>query len=84
MTLQAEISTLNIATCPIRTAELYQYVFDQEFCNETSTNPPYYNFKSKHCRLLNGKDGYLFDKDFILKDIKIFMDTVSKKIPREG
>ena len=41
---------------------------------------PYYNFKTKYADLLNGKNGYIFDKRFILNDIKSFVEVYNNEI----
>ena len=50
---------------------------DKEFINELPKDVPNYNFKTKHDTLFNGKNGYIFDKEFILKDIKEFVEKGS-------
>lgn len=67
------IKVLNLATEPVSIAEIYHYINNQEFKNEITPNVPDYNFKTKYASLFNGKDGYIFDKDFILEDIKKFI-----------
>lgn len=67
------IEVLNLATEPVSIAEVYKYIKNEDFVNELNKDIPYYNFKTKHDALFNGKDGYIFDKEFILKDIKEFV-----------
>lgn len=68
------IKVLNLATEPVTIAEIYKYIKDKEFINELPKDVPNYNFKTKHDTLFNGKNGYIFDKEFILKDIKEFVE----------
>ena len=72
------IKTLNLATEPVSIAEIYKYIKGKEFINEISENIPYYNFKTKYDYLYNGKNGYIFDKKFILEDIKNFVQKMDK------
>ena len=67
------LKILNLATEPVSIAELYKYITGKEFINEVSQNIPYYNFKTKYDYLYNGKDGYIFNKQFVLSDIKKFI-----------
>ena len=67
------LKKLNLATEPISIAELYKYIKNQTFKNEVSKNVPNYNFKTKYDTLFNGKNGYIFDKKFILEDIQNFV-----------
>lgn len=72
--LNNNIKKLNIATEPVSISELYQYLTNQEFKNEVTTVIPQYNFKTTYSSLFGGKDGYIFDKQFILEDIKKFVN----------
>lgn len=72
--LKNNIKTLNLATEPITINELYKYIKGKEFTNEISNNIPNYNFKTKYDYIYNGKNGYIFDKDFVLEDIKKFVE----------
>ncbi len=71
--IKEKIKKLNLATNPIAASELYKYIFNKDFSNILSDNPPNYNFKSKYYKIFNGSNGYIFDKDFILNDIKNFI-----------
>lgn len=68
------IKVLNLATEPVSIAEVYKYIKNDDFVNELPKDVPNYNFKTKHYNIFNGKDGYIFDKEFILKDIKEFVE----------
>ncbi len=69
-----DIKLLNLATEPISVAELYSYLTGETFVNELQKAPPYYNFKSRWYDLFDGKNGYLYNKESILLDIKNFVD----------
>ncbi len=71
--LQNNIKILNIATEPISISELYKYIYNKEFNNEITNNIPNYNFKTKYDYLFNGHDGYIFNKNETLEDIKQFV-----------
>lgn len=71
--LNNNIKTLNLATEPVSIAELYKYIENKSFVNEITESPAYYDFKTKYDYLFNGNNGYIFDKKFILEDIKKFV-----------
>jgi len=72
--LENNIKVLNLATEPIEVSELYKYIYNKDFKNEIATQIPNYNYKTKYSKLFNGKDGYIFDKQFVLEDIKKFVE----------
>ena len=73
LALENNIKILHLATEPITINELYKYLYKNEFKNEITENIHNYNFKTKYYDLINGKNGYIFDKKFILQDIKKFI-----------
>lgn len=80
--LKNNIKLANLATEPVSVKELYRFLKNEDFVNEIldSKNVPYYNFKTKYADLLNGKNGYIFDKRFILNDIKSFVEVYNNEI----
>lgn len=62
------IKVFNIATEPITAKELYEYIYLTEFSNELQKVPFNYNMKTKYFN-----NGYIFDKEFCLNDIKKFI-----------
>lgn len=75
--LDNNIKLLNLATEPITINELYTYLYHQEFKNELNGNIPKYDFKTKYDTIFNGKNGYIFNKEFILKDIKEYIENIN-------
>ncbi len=71
--LKNNIKILNLATEPITINELYKYIYNEEFTNILDSTVPNYNFKTKHFKIYDGKNGYILSKDFILEDIKEFV-----------
>lgn len=76
--LDIGIKKLNITSEPVYIAELYEYLEGKSFINELSETPFNQNLLSKYSDAFNGKNGYLFNKDFELDDIKKFV-IVQKK-----
>ena len=68
-----KIKLLTITSEPIKSSELYQLVFGKEYMNEISPNYPVQNLKSIHAAHFGGKDGYLYSKNSILREIMIFI-----------
>lgn len=73
--LKNRIKKLNIATEPVTVTELYKHIKGTEFLNEITATPPVYDFKTKYEHVFGGKAGYIFDKGFVLNDIKRFVET---------
>lgn len=72
--LEKGIFLLNLATEPIETAELYEYLSNKKFKNEVISTPVLYDMKSKFAKKFGGRDGYIFGKRQILEEIKEFVD----------
>ena len=68
-----KLEILNVATEPVEISELYEYIKKDKFINEITDNIPDYNFRTKFDYLFNGKNGYIFNKEFVLEDIKKFV-----------
>ena len=69
------IHKLNITTEPVSVSELYEHMEGKSFKNELNKAPFDYDLRSVHAGILGGKDGYLFDKNFVVEDIKRFVET---------
>lgn len=68
------IKVLNLATEPVEISEIYEYIKNEKFVNEVANNVPNYDFKTKYAKIFEGKDEYIFSKEFILEDIKKFVE----------
>ncbi len=71
--LDAGIKKLNITSEPLSITQLYEFLEGKPFTNELAKAPFDQNLHSKHAELFGGKAGYLFNKEFILEDIKKFI-----------
>ncbi len=72
--IEKDIRLLTIATEPIGSSELYDYIYNKPFKNECATNYPIEHLKSIHAEDLGGKDGYLYNKQQLSEDIKCFIN----------
>lgn len=71
--LKNNIKILNLATEPISATEIYHTVFTDDFKNEIMDKPFKYNLKTKYAEVFNGKDGYIYSKEQVLKEIKEYI-----------
>ena len=67
------ITVFNPATEPISVGELYRYLKGEEFVNELQK--PYfdYDYRTKYADAFGGQNGYIWNKEFVLADIKQFV-----------
>lgn len=72
--LNKGIKKLNIATESVTINEIYKSIYNEDFSNEVANKIPNYNYKTIHCKEFNGINGYIFDKEFVLNDIKRFIE----------
>jgi len=72
--LNSNIKKLNLATEPIVISELYEHIKGQKFVNEVAQISPKYDFKTKYADIFGGKNGYVFSKEFVMDDIKRFVN----------
>lgn len=77
--LSAGIDVLNLATEPVYAGELYSHVYGEPFENAGSSKVPDYDFRSRHAGLLGGSGGYVFEKGFLLDDIKAFIEEGARR-----
>jgi hypothetical protein len=68
------IPLLHLATEPLSAATIYRTVKGSEFVNEISAQPPKYDFRTKYADLLGGKNGYVFGKEQVLREIVEFVE----------
>lgn len=70
--LKENITLFHPATQPVSAGEVYQYLTGDVFVNELSGKPAFYDFRTKYDRLFGGMNGYICDKESILKEIMEF------------
>lgn len=76
--IKNDIRKINLVTEPISITELYQYLSGKKFCNELTRQVPDYDLRTVYADLFGGKNGYLYQKDFVLMDIKKFVLNAKK------
>ena len=71
--LKNDIKMWHPATAPVSAGEVYEYLTGNTFSNELGGNPAYYDYKTVHDSIFGGKNGYICDKEKVLRDIKEFV-----------
>ena len=72
--IENNIHLLTIATEPILSSELFEYIYNKPFRNEVAVKYPVEHLKSIYAEVLGGNDGYLYNKKQLLEDIKSFIN----------
>ena len=72
--LDNHLSILNPATQPITISELSAYILGKPLDNKIREDYPVQDYRSKYASLFGGENGYLFDKAFVMDDIKKFVN----------
>lgn len=73
--LEANITLWHPATEPISAGELYHYLSGKIFVNELNRTPANYNYKTRNSELFGGNNGYICDKETVMKEIKEFVKS---------
>lgn len=68
-----EIKKVNIVTEPLKVKDICEYV-DGISMNKTEVNEIHYNLISNYSALLGQGEGYFCDKNFVLKDLRSFIN----------
>ncbi|MCX7996516.1 MAG: pyridine nucleotide transhydrogenase [Patescibacteria group bacterium] len=76
--LSQNIPLITMATEPLRAGDIAKTVAHLELKPGNGVKPVQYNLKSKYAQLFGGKNGYLYGKDQILKEIQTFIKTEPK------
>lgn len=71
--LDNNLKTLNITSEPVSANEISMYCLDKPFNNLLNRPVPDYDVKSVNCKLYGGKNGYLYQKQEVLQDLKYFI-----------
>ncbi|MVB09931.1 hypothetical protein CAFE_06010 [Caprobacter fermentans] len=72
--LEERLPLIHLATEPVRISDLYRFVTGREFHNELAKAVPDYGFKTIYANQWGGKNGYLFDREYVMRDIKNFVE----------
>lgn len=72
--LKNEVHKLNITSEPVQVSEVYEFLEGKSFKNELPKSPFNQCLRSKYAELFEGKNGFLFDKEFVLNDIRKYVE----------
>lgn len=72
--LNNNLQLLHLATEPIKTGDLYQFLTQKEFKNELPGTPAEYDYRTIHSSLFGKETGYLCTKDEVMWEVKEFVD----------
>lgn len=76
--LAANIPILNLAVEPLQIQELVRYLYQQEFNNSISSKQPlFYNMQTLYDQVFSGAQGYLYNKQVVLENIRSFIQEMS-------
>jgi nucleoside-diphosphate-sugar epimerase len=76
--LEHGIGTLNITSEPVSAREIAARCFGIDFRNKTGKTPAKYDMRSRYAPLYSGKNGYMYNKDTVIKEIQDFLETAGK------
>lgn len=76
--LERGITLWHPATEPVSASSVYEYVYGEPFVNELTATPVNYDFRTVYGEVFGTSNGYICDKEFILKDIKQFIEEATK------
>ncbi len=77
--LENEVKLWHAATEPVSAGELYRFLAGEKFENELNGRPVLYDFRSKYANIYNGENGYICNKQQVMKEVKKFVDNAEKK-----
>jgi nucleoside-diphosphate-sugar epimerase len=71
--LASELSVVNFATEPFSVAEMAKEAFGIDFSNDPGGAPARFNMLSRYAGLFDGRDGYLYNRQQVLDDLRSFV-----------
>lgn len=74
--IKNNVKLLNIATEPVTIGEIHKAICGKEFVNCLEGAVPHYDFKTKHSQIFGGNNGYIQTKEFVLQDIKEYVEEM--------
>lgn len=72
--LDAGIRLWHPANEPVSAGEVYEYLTGDKFVNEFDGTPAAYDYRTVYANVFDGTDGYICDKNIVLKEIKLFVE----------
>ena len=72
--IREEIRLIHLTTEPINASELYVHIFGDKFSNIRFSRFSTYNVQTKYSYLWTSSRHYLIDKEWLLEDIRLFVN----------
>lgn len=73
------IREIALVTEPLAASEVYQYVYGKVFFNNNIKEIKY-NLFTQYAEYITGNHNYLFNKEFILKDLKAYVERMNTNL----
>lgn len=67
--IKKNIKVINLVTEPIYSNELFVKIYSEEYPKERTDNIVNYNIKSSYSNEFSGVNGYIYSKDYVMKDL---------------
>lgn len=77
--LEHGLKKVNLITEPVTVSEIYRAVKGTDWKNELPNPVPCYRARTKYSELFGGKNGYIFDRKFVIEDVKEFIKSNSSE-----
>lgn len=77
--LDNNIRLLNITTEPVNVGELYHYLTGRNFENILNKTPFNYRVRSVYADIYHGENGYFYNKETVMHDLSMFINTEIEK-----
>lgn len=78
--LEHKLSLVNFMVEPIGVSDLYTKVTGKTFKNEINSHVVRYDCKTKYANIFKGTEGYIFEKDKVMKEICEFIHNAGGRI----
>jgi nucleoside-diphosphate-sugar epimerase len=79
--IDAGLCLINFTSPPLSIRDMAREAFGVAFDHDPGGQPAKYDVRSKHAALFDGRDGYLFDRDSVLRDMRDFVARERKALP---
>ncbi len=76
--LDHNIGLWHPATEPVSAADLYKHLTGEEFVNEISDSPVYYDYRSQYAEVFGGSEGYIDNKENVLRPTSEFVGAITQ------
>lgn len=73
--LENQLSLLNISSEPTRVSEVAEICLGRPFINSVDSPAAVYDYKSRYAHLFGGTQGYLYNKEQVLADLKEYVSA---------